>query len=107
MFIKIIPGLPEYVVLKLDSGEDVFGKLVSSEDNTVVLSSPLVLVQAMHPETKQPVMTFAPYMELSDSDITFAEEKIVAHGEMSKQLQVDYKNAISPIITPGKAGLIV
>jgi hypothetical protein len=77
----------DIVSLKLTSGEEVVGKLTSSENNTYVLNRPIVLAM------QEKGLTMIPYMmtaESSITDFTFKDLHVVHCVPTAKTLASQY-----------------
>jgi small nuclear ribonucleoprotein (snRNP)-like protein len=77
----------DVVSLKLTSGEEVVGKLTSNDNNTYVLSKPVVLAM------QDKGLTMIPYMMTADSsitDFTFKDQHVVHCVPTAKTLSNQY-----------------
>ena len=89
---------PYIAVLKLPSGEELIGKIVSKTMTEYVVNKPLVLVN-----TQQGVQ-FAPLMLMADQSSDIILRNVCAEATPVKQLETDYQSAVSGIALPPSAG---
>jgi hypothetical protein len=90
--------------LKLTSGDDVIGKVVSVTDTQLVVSEPLGLV--MVPQANgQPAAQFAPMLMMLDenSDPVFDRKNVVAFYKPAAQFRDAYERAVSNILIPDQS----
>ena len=97
----------EYAVIKLNSGEEVLGKVVEDTDTHIILSRPRTLVMRQTPQGTE--MGIAPLVQLADpnKNITFNKAALaVMPMPMLPESIADYKNATSPVLQPDNSVII-
>ena len=98
-----IPENDTIVTIKINTGEEVVAKIKSSDDQTLTLDRPVVIM------ISQQGLAFGAFIPTMDSNngITINKSAIVAIGTCMDKVCSEYSNAVSPIKTPPKSGLIV
>lgn len=100
LFINVTkPG--DIVSIKLSSGEEILGKLASTENNTYTLNKPVVLAMG------QQGATMVPYMLTADPtvhDFVFKEQHVVHCVPTAKALANQYIEGTTGIV-PASGGL--
>jgi hypothetical protein len=89
--------------IKLITGEEVLARISHTDDTTVTIERPLVMM--MSPQGLA-FGTFLPTMDHSKG-IQLQTRNIVAVGPALDKVATEYKNATSTIKTPPKSSLIV
>jgi hypothetical protein len=89
--------------IKLITGEEVIARISHTDDSTVTIERPLVMM--MSPQGLA-FGTFLPTMDHAKG-IQLHTHAIVAVGPALDKVATEYKNATSPIKTPPKSSLIV
>ena len=92
----------DIITVSLISGQEVLGKLVSEDDNVVVIQRPLTV--AFGPQGA----AFQPFTVTGDSEgkVSFSAAKIVATLKTNKETTEAYRAATSGLVVPEKGGLI-
>ena len=98
-----IPEKDKIVTIKIVTGKEVVGKVKSSDDSSVVLDRPVVIM--MSPQGLA-LGAFVPTMDHKDG-VTINKSQIVVIGPSLDKVATEYTSAVSPIKTPPKSSLIV
>ena len=91
-------------LFRLETGEQVVGEVSFYGETTVALSNPIILVPDQ--EGNVSFMPWAPMAE-KDKDVEVYTRHIVYTATPAEELEKNYKEIFSPIITPDKKGLIL
>lgn len=97
------PEKDKIVTIKLVTGEEVVGKVKSSNDSSVILDRPVVIM--MSPQGLA-LGAFAPTMDHRDG-VELDIKHIITLGPCLDKVATEYTNATSSIKTPPKSSLIV
>ena len=92
-------------LIRMNSGEDVIADLISQEDETLVLSNPIVLVPG-----QGGTLGFAPWSPVISPDvkeIIIKTNFVVFMSEPNEDVVNNYNQIFSPIVTPSSKGLIL
>ena len=98
-----IPENDKIVTIKMSTGEEVVAKIKDQDELTLTLDRPVVI---MISQQGLAFGAFIPTME-SVNGVTINKSAIVAIGPCLDKVSTEYSNAVSPIKTVAKTGLIV
>ena len=98
-----IPENDKIVTIKMSTGEEVVAKIKEQDELTLTLDRPVVI---MISQQGLAFGAFIPTME-SVNGVTINKSAIVAIGPCLDKVSTEYSNAVSPIKTVAKTGLIV
>jgi hypothetical protein len=98
-----IPETDKIVTIKMSTGEEVVAKIKDQDNDTVILDRPVVI---MISQQGLAFGAFIPTMDNTDG-VPINKSDIVSIGLCLEKVSTEYSNAVSPIKTPPKAGLIV
>jgi len=87
-------------ILKLVSGEEIVGEVVTSDDNTVTLKNVIGIM--VHQTRDGIAYGFMPWGQLVDGDKTISLDKTVYTGTPNSDLQNNYASMFGGIVTPPK-----
>ena len=102
MLVETTYKVNDIITISLISGQEVLGKLISEDDNAVVIQRPLTV--AFGPQGA----AFQPFTVTGDSEgkVAFSAAKIVATLKTNKETTEAYRAATSGLVVPEKGGLI-
>ncbi len=92
-------------LIRMQSGEDVVADVVSTDDQSIVLSNPIVMVPG-----RDGTVGFAPWSPLLAADVkelTVRLSYTVYISVPNAEVISNYEQIFSPIITPQSAGRII
>ena len=91
-------------LFRLQSGEQVVAELLSETEVKTTVKNPIALV----PDQEGNV-SFVPWCPMAEKDVEVEvySRNIVYVTTPAEELQKNYEEIFSPIITPGKKGLIL
>ena len=98
-----IPNNDNIITIKLVTGEEVVAKLKSTDDTSVTITKPVVIM--MSPQGLA-FGSFTPTMD-STEGLTLNKTTIMSVGLTLDKVAKEYTNATSSIKTPTKSSLIV
>lgn len=98
-----IPNNDNIITIKLVTGEEVVAKLKSTDDTSVTITKPVVIM--MSPQGLA-FGSFTPTMD-STEGLTLNKTAIMSVGLTLDKVAKEYTNATSSIKTPPKSSLIV
>ncbi len=98
-----IPENDKIVTIKMSTGEEVVAKIKEQDELTLTLDRPVVI---MISQQGLAFGAFIPTME-SVNGVAINKSAIVAIGPCLDKVSTEYSNAVSPIKTVAKTGLIV
>ena len=98
-----IPENDKIVTIKMSTGEEVVAKIKEQDELTLTLDRPVVI---MISQQGLAFGAFIPTME-SVNGVAINKSAIVAIGPCLDKVSTEYANAVSPIKTVAKTGLIV
>lgn len=98
-----IPNNDNIITIKLVTGEEVVAKLKSTDDTSVTITKPVVIM--MSPQGLA-FGSFTPTMD-STEGLTLNKTTIMSVGLTLDKVAKEYTNATSSIKTPPKSSLIV
>ena len=98
-----IPENDKIVTIKMSTGEEVVAKIKDQDELTLTLDRPVVI---MISQQGLAFGAFIPTME-SVNGVAINKSAIVAIGPCLDKVSTEYANAVSPIKTVAKTGLIV
>ncbi len=98
-----IPENDKIVTIKMSTGEEVVAKIKEQDELTLTLDRPVVI---MISQQGLAFGAFIPTME-SVNGVAINKSAIVAIGPCLDKVSTEYSNAVSPIKTVPKTGLIV
>ena len=88
-------------LIKMWSGEDVIADLVKENDDSIVITNPIVVV----PGGQQGQVGLAPWSPLlkgKDTELEVTKRYVVYINEPQEEFIYNYKQMFSPIATPPK-----
>ena len=92
-------------LIRMQSGEDVVADVISTDDQSIVLSNPIVMVPG-----RDGTVGFAPWSPLLAADVkelTVRLSYTVYISVPNAEVISNYEQIFSPIITPQSAGRII
>jgi len=98
-----IPENDKIATIKMSTGEEVVARIKEQDELTLTLDRPVVI---MISQQGLAFGAFIPTMESVDG-VTINKSAIVAIGPCLEKVSTEYSNAVSPIKTVSKTGLIV
>ena len=98
-----IPENDKIATIKMSTGEEVVARIKDQDELTLTLDKPVVI---MISQQGLAFGAFIPTMENVDG-VTINKSAIVAIGPCLEKVSTEYSNAVSPIKTVSKTGLIV
>jgi hypothetical protein len=98
-----IPENDKIATIKMSTGEEVVAKIKDQDELTLTLDRPVVI---MISQQGLAFGAFIPTMESVDG-VVINKSAIVAIGPCLEKVSTEYSNAVSPIKTVSKTGLIV
>jgi hypothetical protein len=98
-----IPENDKIVTIKMSTGEEVVAKIKEQDSDTIMLDRPVVI---MISQQGLAFGAFIPTMDNTDG-VPINKSDIVSIGPCLEKVSAEYSNAVSPIKTPPKSGLIV
>ena len=98
-----IPENDKICTIKMSTGEEVVARIKDQDELTLTLDRPVVI---MISQQGLAFGAFIPTME-SVNGVTINKSAIVAIGPCLDKVSTEYANAVSPIKTVAKTGLIV
>jgi len=98
-----IPENDKIATIKMSTGEEVVARIKDQDELTLTLDRPVVI---MISQQGLAFGAFIPTMESVDG-VAINKSAIVAIGPCLEKVSTEYSNAVSPIKTVSKTGLIV
>lgn len=98
-----IPENNKIATIKMSTGEEVVARIKEQDELTLTLDRPVVI---MISQQGLAFGAFIPTMENVDG-VTINKSAIVAIGPCLDKVSTEYSNAVSPVKTVSKTGLIV
>ena len=91
-------------LFRLQSGEQVVAEVLGISETATIVKNPIALV----PDQEGNV-SFVPWAPMAEKDVEVEvySRNIVYVTTPAEELQKNYEEIFSPIITPGKKGLIL
>jgi hypothetical protein len=98
-----IPTNDTITTIKISTGEEVVARIKDQDEHTVTLDRPVVIM------ISQQGLAFGAFIPTMDSvdGVTINKSAIVGIGPCLEKVATEYSNAVSPIKTVSKTGLIV
>jgi hypothetical protein len=98
-----IPTNDTITTIKISTGEEVVARIKDQDEHTVTLDRPVVIM------VSQQGLAFGAFIPTMDSvdGVTINKSAIVGIGPCLEKVATEYSNAVSPIKTVSKTGLIV
>jgi len=98
-----IPTNDTITTIKISTGEEVVARIKDQDEHTVTLDRPVVIM------VSQQGLAFGAFIPTMDSvdGVTINKSAIVGIGPCLDKVATEYSNAVSPIKTVSKTGLIV
>lgn len=93
----------DVVTIKLITGEEIIGRLVSDNSDTITVQKVLVVTLGMDPSTNRPAIQMMPYFTLGgnpESRITLRREHVIAMLPSSDDMRAGYVHNTSSLLTP-------
>jgi hypothetical protein len=87
-------------ILKLVTGEEVVGELVSETDSTVTLKNTVALV--IQPTQQGLQMGFIPWASTIEGDVALKKSDVIYSGPAKDDLKNNYSSMFGGIVTPPK-----
>ncbi len=89
----MLNALHTIVHIKLVTGEELFAKFQSEEDNVYIISDPLIVEEKQNPYTGMPFITLSKYIAFSKSNvIQLQKSHVIALYIIIDELSVYYNN---------------
>jgi len=93
-------------VLKLVTGEEILGEILSEEADRIAVKNPL-LIMMQRTQNGEVGMGFLPYLPYSeDRQFTFKSDHVLVCKEVDSELKNQYNKIFGGIITPPKKILL-
>lgn len=92
-------------LIRMHSGEELVAELIEDKGDTLVLGNPIVMVPG-----RDGNIGFAPWCPLASPDVKSLEVRAsyaLFITEPNEEVVKNYEEIFSPIITPGKKGLVL
>lgn len=91
-------------LFRLQSGEQVIAEVLGISDTATIVKNPIALVPSQDGN-----VNFVPWAPLAEKDVEVEvySRNIVYVTTAAEELVQNYEEIFSPIITPGKKGLIL
>lgn len=109
MLIQKPASLGDVVTFRISSGEEVIGKWVADNADSIVIDKPISIALQMH-SSGQPGLAFAPFMLSFDDSgkLAFYKANIVTAPVVTrKDVSMNYISATSSIVQPQATGGLV
>lgn len=88
------------MIVKLVSGEEVLGEVISSDDNSVVLKNTVAI--AIQPTEKGMQVGFLPWGNYVEGNKTLALDKVIYKGMPNDEMKNNYNSIFGGILTAPK-----
>ena len=92
-------------LIRMHSGEELVAELIEDKGDTFVLGNPIVMVPG-----RDGNIGFAPWCPLADPEVKSLEVRtsyMLFVTQPNEDVVKNYEEIFSPIITPGKKGLVL